>query len=64
MIKQFDNVEVIVDKTFLSPKCIIKKGSTGTVTDILKDNEGRIGFLVEINNRVYDFEENEIKTIN
>lgn len=63
MIKEFDYVVVVADKTFLSPKCIVRKGSTGIVTDILKDDKGNIGFLVEIDNEVYDFEENEIEVV-
>lgn len=63
MIKQFDYVEVLVDKDFICPKRSVKKGSTGIVTDILEDEKGNVGYLVEIKNEIYDFIGTEIRTI-
>lgn len=63
MIKEFSFVEVKEDKNFDTPKCVVKKGSKGYVVDIVKNSKGSIGYLVEIDNEVYDFKEEELQII-
>ncbi len=61
--KLYDEVRVTKDKDFIRPVERVKKGSEGTIVEICED-EGTIGYLVEIDNEVYDFLENEIEVIN
>ena len=63
MIKDFSFVEVKQDKSFITPKRFVKKGSKGYVVDIVKNSKGSIGYLVEIDNEVYDFKEEELQII-
>ncbi len=61
-ITLYDVVKVLVDKTFICPVEHVKKGSVGTVVDISKKND-KTGYIVEIDDEVYDFEEDEIEVI-
>ena len=61
-IKLYDVVKVLVDKNFICPVEHVKKGFIGTVVDICKKND-KTGYIVEIDNDVYDFEEDEIEVI-
>lgn len=61
-IKLYDYVIVLKDKDFICPTLHVKKGSIGTVVYITtQDNE--TGYIVEIDNQVYGFEEDEIDVI-
>lgn len=60
--KLYDVVRVIKDKDFIYPVERVKKGSEGTIVEIC-EAKGTIGYLVEINNEVYDFLEDEIEII-
>ena len=60
--KLYDEVRVIKDKDFICPVEHVKKGLEGTIVEICED-KGTIGYIVEINNDVYDFLENEIEVI-
>ncbi len=61
-IKLYDVVKVLVDKNFICPVEHVKKGSIGTIVDICKKNN-KTGYIVELDDEVYDFEENEIEVI-
>ena len=61
-IKLYDVVKVLVDKNFICPVERVKKGSIGSVVDISKKND-KTGYIVEIDDEVYDFEEDEIEVI-
>ena len=61
--KLYDVVRVIKDKDFICPVERVKKGSEGTIVDICED-KGTIGYIVEIDNEVYDFLGDEIEIIN
>lgn len=60
--KLYDVVRVIKDKDFICPVERVKKGSEGTIVEICED-KGTIGYIVEIDNEVYDFLEDEIEII-
>jgi len=60
MIKDFTYVEVKIDKRFTTPNREVKKGSRGYVVDVVKNQKGQIGYLVEIDNKVFDFVESEL----
>ena len=60
--KLYDVVRVIKDKDFICPVERVKKGAEGTIVEICED-EGTIGYIVEIGNEVYDFLEDEIEAI-
>ena len=61
-IKLYDVVKVLVDKNFICPVEHVKKGSIGTIVDICKKSN-KTGYIVELDDEVYDFEENEIEVI-
>ncbi len=63
MIKEFLFVEVNQDKSFIIPKRLVEKGSKGYVVDIVTNFKGHIRYLVEIDNNVYDFKEEEFQVI-
>ena len=63
MIKQFSYVEIKEDKNFITPKRQVKKGSRGYVVDIATNSLGKIGYLVEIDNKIFDFVESELIVI-
>ncbi len=60
--KLYDAVRVIKNKDFICPAEHMKKGSEGTIVEICED-KGTVSYLVEIDNDVYDFLENEIEAI-
>ena len=60
--KLYDVARVIKDKDFICPVEHVKKGSEGTIVEICED-KGTVGYIVEIDNEVYDFLENEIEAI-
>ena len=60
--KLYDAVRVIEDKDFICPVECVKKGSEGTIVEIC-EGKGTIGYIVEIDNEVYDFLEDEIEII-
>ena len=60
--KLYDVVRVIKDKDFICPVERVKSGTEGTIVEICED-KGTIGYIVEIDNEVYDFLENEIEVI-
>lgn len=59
----YDIVKLIKDKDFVCPREHVIKGSTGRIVDICKKGD-KIGYIVEINDNVYDFFEDEIELIN
>jgi len=63
MIKEFSYVEVKNDKKFITPYREVKKGSRGYVVDVVKNNKGEIGYLVEIDSKIFDFVECELIVI-
>jgi len=63
MIKEFSYVEVKNDKKFTTPSREVKKGSRGYVVDVVKNSRGEIGYLVEIDNKIFDFIECELIVI-
>ncbi len=60
--KLYDVVRVIKDKDFICPVERVKKGSEGTIVEICED-KGTTGYIVEIDNEVYDFLEDEIEIV-
>lgn len=60
-IKLFDIVEIKKDKDFICPRCSVKGGSIGTVVEIVTNEKNKTGYIVEINNEVFDFTRDEIK---
>ena len=61
-IKLYDYVIVLKDKDFITPTLHVKKGSIGSVVYIVNENN-QVGYIVEIDNQVYGFEEDEIEVI-
>lgn len=62
-INLYDSVQVKVDKKFLCPHGIIKAGSIGSVVSIEKNKNGEFGYLVELEQGIFDFLANEIEKI-
>jgi hypothetical protein len=60
--KLYDEVRAIKDKDFICPVERVKKGAEGTIV-LICEKKGKIGYLVEINNEVYDFKDDEIEVI-
>lgn len=61
-IKINDIVKTLKDKDFFCPVEHIKKGSIGSVVDIIKKGD-LTGYIVEIDYEVYDFQADEIEVI-
>ncbi len=62
-LKLYGNVKLIEDKDFICPKERVIKGTVGKIVDICKKGD-KMGYIVEINDNVYDFFEDEIELIN
>ena len=60
MIKLFSYVKTKKDKTFSTPKRFVKAGSFGYVVEALSNIEP-FEYLVEINNNVYEYFEEELE---
>ncbi len=60
--KLHDVVRIIKDKDFICPAERVKKGSEGTIAEICED-KGTAGYIVEIDNDVFDFLEDEIEAV-
>ncbi len=61
-IKINDIVIVLKDKDFTCPVQHVIKGSKGRVCEVIEKNN-KIGYIVEIDYDVFDFEEDEIDII-
>lgn len=61
-INLYDVVKVLKDKDFICPREHVKKDSIGTVVDVCK-KDNKTGYIVEIGDEVYDFEEDEIEVV-
>ena len=59
----YDNVKLMKDKDFICPKERVIKGSVGKIVDICKKGD-KTGYIVEINDNVYDFFGDEIELVN
>ena len=58
--KLYDIVRITKDKDFLCPVERVKEGAEGTIVMICEAH-GKTGYLVEIENEVYDFQEDEFE---
>ena len=58
--KMYDAVRATKDKDFIHPVEHVEKSSEGTIF-LICEAKGTIGYLVEIDNEVYDFKEDEIE---
>lgn len=61
-IKINDIVKILKDKDFICPAEHVKKGSLGRVCEIIKQDDS-VGYLVEIDYDIFDFEEDEIEVL-
>jgi len=61
-IKLYDTVRVLEDKKLICPVEKVKKDSIGTVVEICVKNN-KTGYIVEINNEIFDFVESEIEVV-
>ncbi len=61
-IKINDIVIVLKDKNFICPVQHVKKDSIGRVCEVIKEGNS-VGYLVEIDDDVFDFEDDEIEVI-
>ncbi len=60
--KLYDVARIIKDKDFICTAERVKKGSEGTIAEICED-KGTAGYIVEIDNDVFDFLEDEIEAV-
>ena len=60
MIKLFSYVKTKKDKTFSTPKRFVKGNSFGHVVEILTEKNST-EYLVEIDNEVYEYFEDELE---
>ncbi len=61
-IKVNDIIIVLKDKDFICPVQHVKKGIIGRVCDVIEENN-EVGYIVEIDYDIFDFEEDEIDII-